>query len=160
MAPTRGPARSPARAAWSESWPTRRLIRLTTGAYSSSMGSSPTIFSCAAFRALPLLTKSIIRASTDEILSTEFRRAELGVHKTGGSTGVALTTYFDRDWIETRTADAMRSDQWAGLLPRHEGRFAVGQSPDSAIAEGAVARAAAGQVCLSRHHRPQRTEPV
>ena len=77
-------------------------------------GFEPVNFQLTAFRALPLLTKSIIRASTDEILSTEFKREELGMHKTGGSTGVALTTYFDRDWIETRTADAMRSDQWAG----------------------------------------------
>ena len=77
-------------------------------------GFEPENFQLPAFRALPLLTKSIIRASTDEILSTEFKRDDLGMHKTGGSTGVALTTYFDRDWIETRTADAMRSDQWAG----------------------------------------------
>lgn len=77
-------------------------------------GFEPKNFRLTAFRALPLLTKSIIRASTDEILSTEFKRSELGVHKTGGSTGVALTTYFDRNWIEVRTADAMRSDQWAG----------------------------------------------
>src|SRR6185312_6731026 len=76
-------------------------------------GFDPKNFQLHTFRALPLLTKSVIRASTDEILSTEFKRDELGMHKTGGSTGVALTTYFDRDWIETRTADAMRSDQWA-----------------------------------------------
>ena len=74
----------------------------------------PNNFHLAAFRALPLLTKSIIRASTDDILSREFKRGELGMHKTGGSTGVALTTYFDRRWSEVRTADAMRSDQWAG----------------------------------------------
>ena len=73
-------------------------------------------FDLTAFRSLPLLTKSIIRASTDIMLSQEFRRDELGHHKTGGSTGVALTTYFDRDWLEIRTADALRSDQWAGAF--------------------------------------------
>jgi phenylacetate-CoA ligase len=67
-----------------------------------------------AFGALPLLTKAAIRASTADILSREFTPQQLGQHKTGGSTGVALTTYFDRNWLETRTADAMRSDQWAG----------------------------------------------
>src|SRR4029077_13793695 len=77
-------------------------------------GFEPKSFQLAAFRALPLLTKSIIRASTDEILSTGFKRDDLGMHKTGGSTGVALTTYFDRDWVDVRTADALRSDQWAG----------------------------------------------
>jgi phenylacetate-CoA ligase len=76
----------------------------------------PQNFDPAAFRALPLLTKSIIRAATDELLSREFRREELGHHKTGGSTGVALTTYFDRDWLQIRTADALRSDQWAGAF--------------------------------------------
>jgi phenylacetate-CoA ligase len=76
----------------------------------------PDHFQLPAFKALPLLTKAIIRASTDEILSREFARSALGEHKTGGSTGVALTTYFDRDWLETRTADALRSDQWAGCF--------------------------------------------
>ena len=77
---------------------------------------NPQDFDPAAFRSLPLVTKSIIRASTDGMLSQEFRREELGHHKTGGSTGVALTTFFDRDWLEIRTADALRSDQWAGAF--------------------------------------------
>ena len=79
-------------------------------------GFDPAKFDLAAFSSLPLLTKSIIRASTDTLLSQAFRRDELGHHKTGGSTGVALTTYFDRDWLEIRTADALRSDQWAGAF--------------------------------------------
>lgn len=82
----------------------------------SERGFDPANFDIAAFSSLPLLTKSIIRASTDSLLSRAFRRDELGHHKTGGSTGVALTTYFDRDWLEIRTADAMRSDQWAGAF--------------------------------------------
>ena len=76
----------------------------------------PAHFEEAAFARLPLLTKSLIRSSTDELLSRQFTRAQLGEHKTGGSTGVALTTYFDRDWLEIRTADALRSDQWAGAF--------------------------------------------
>lgn len=68
------------------------------------------------FASLPVLTKALIRGSTDEILSREFKRGELGEHKTGGSTGVALNTYFDKDWLVTRTADYMRSDQWAGYF--------------------------------------------
>ena len=77
-------------------------------------GLDPANFSLAHFQQLPLLTKAIIRSSTEEILSREFPRPALGSHKTGGSTGVALTTYFDRQWLEPRTADAMRSNQWAG----------------------------------------------
>src|SRR4029077_7466185 len=70
----------------------------------------------AAFHSLPLLTKAIIRASTDDILSREFARSALGEHKTGGSTGVALTTYFDRNWEDAHHADSLRSDQWAGCF--------------------------------------------
>jgi phenylacetate-CoA ligase len=77
---------------------------------------NPDHFRLPAFQDLPLLTKSIIRASTDEILSREFARSALGQHKTGGSTGVALTTYFDRDWRELRAADVLRSNQWAGCF--------------------------------------------
>jgi phenylacetate-CoA ligase len=79
-------------------------------------GFDPAHFDVAAFSSLPLVTKTIIRASTDTMLSQEFQRDGLGHHKTGGSTGVALTTYFDRDWLEIRTADALRSDQWAGAF--------------------------------------------
>lgn len=73
-------------------------------------------FDPAAFGALPLLTKAIIRSSTDAILSREFRKEDLEAHKTGGSTGVALTTYFTRDWWDLRTAAALRADQWAGAF--------------------------------------------
>jgi phenylacetate-CoA ligase len=79
-------------------------------------GFDPNTFTLAQFAALPVLTKAIIRSSTDQILSTQFQRSQLGEHRTGGSTGVALTTYFDHDWLVTRTADYMRSDQWAGLF--------------------------------------------
>jgi len=77
-------------------------------------GFDPGNFTAAEFGALPLLTKAIIRSSTDEILSCEFPRSALGHHKTGGSTGVALTTYFDLAWREPRAADALRTNQWAG----------------------------------------------
>ena len=76
----------------------------------------PEHFDLKAFATLPLLTKSIIRSSTDEILSREFPREALGIHRTGGSTGVALTTYFDDDWRQIRAADALRADQWAGCF--------------------------------------------
>ena len=79
-------------------------------------GFDPERFRPADFEALPLLTKAIIRSSTDEMLSREFPRSALDVHRTGGSTGVALTAYFDPRWIEPRTADFLRSDQWAGCF--------------------------------------------
>jgi phenylacetate-CoA ligase len=76
----------------------------------------PENFGLAGFQALPLLTKSIIRGATDEMLSDGFPRSALLEHRTGGSTGVALKAYFDPGWIDPRTADAMRSDQWAGFF--------------------------------------------
>jgi phenylacetate-CoA ligase len=68
----------------------------------------------AQFRSLPLLTKRDIRENGDGLLSREFRREELEETKTGGSTGVALKLYFDRQCQELRNAAAMRSDRWAG----------------------------------------------
>ncbi len=68
------------------------------------------------FESLPVLTKAAIRGAGDELLSRAVPRAALGVHKTGGSTGVSLTTYFDPDWLELRSADALRSNRWAGYV--------------------------------------------
>ena len=79
-------------------------------------GFDPKNFDITAFTGLPLLTKAIIRESTEEILSREFTRDELGTHKTGGSTGVSLTTYFDQNWREVRAADTLRANQWAGFF--------------------------------------------
>jgi phenylacetate-CoA ligase len=79
-----------------------------------AQGFDPANYTLPEFQSLPLLTKAIIRSSTDEILSREFTRGELGVHRTGGSTGVALTTYFDQNWRDVRAADTLRADQWAG----------------------------------------------
>jgi len=76
----------------------------------------PSHFHVANFQALPLLTKTVIRQRTDDILSQEFQRGALLEHRTGGSTGVALTVYFDPEWINPRSADALRSDQWAGCF--------------------------------------------
>src|SRR6202050_4493896 len=76
----------------------------------------PADFSLEAFTALPLLTKAIIRSSTDDMLSDEFARSALGEHRTGGSTGVALTTYFDQDWLELRQAGEVRADSVGGYI--------------------------------------------
>jgi phenylacetate-CoA ligase len=82
----------------------------------AARGFDPASFRPAEFAALPLLTKAIIRGRTNEILSREFPRSALLEHRTGGSTGVALQVYFDPGWIDPRTADALRSDQWAGCF--------------------------------------------
>jgi phenylacetate-CoA ligase len=66
------------------------------------------------FRRLPLLRKKDIRDNTEGLISKDFRREDLVEAKTGGSTGTALTLFFDRRCQEMRNAAAMRSDQWAG----------------------------------------------
>lgn len=66
------------------------------------------------FYSLPLLTKSDIRENAEKILSDRFIKSNLIKAKTGGSTGHALTVYFDQKCQEMRNAAAMRSDRWAG----------------------------------------------
>lgn len=66
------------------------------------------------FRRLPILTKKDIRTYGNKLLSREFDKKDLVESKTGGSTGVALELYFDRQCQEKRNAAAMRSDRWAG----------------------------------------------
>lgn len=66
------------------------------------------------FRRLPLLSKLQIRENSAGLISDEHSRESLVESRTGGSTGVALTLYFDERCQELRNAAAMRSDQWAG----------------------------------------------
>ena len=66
------------------------------------------------FCRLPLLAKRDIRGNMEQLLSSEYRREDLVEAKTGGSTGSALTLYFDPQCQEMRNAAAMRSDRWAG----------------------------------------------
>ena len=65
------------------------------------------------FSKIPVLTKDLIRESTEQILNKEFSTEQLVVAKTGGSTGKALTIYFDKRWQEIRTADMLRGNSWA-----------------------------------------------
>lgn len=66
------------------------------------------------FAQIPVLTKKLIQDQGDRLLSREFRKEDLILAKTGGSTGKSLHVYSDRNWLEVRTADALRSNRWAG----------------------------------------------
>lgn len=66
------------------------------------------------FRRLPLLTKRDIRESGKQILSRVFQPEELVETCTGGSTGIALTLYLDKQCQQIRNAAAIRSNLWAG----------------------------------------------
>ena len=63
---------------------------------------------------LPLLTKTDVRENLDSILSGDFPREQLVPAKTGGSTGVALQVYCDRQGIEMRAGAALLADEWSG----------------------------------------------
>lgn len=63
---------------------------------------------------LPLLTKTDVRAHTDEIIASPWRRADLVPAKTGGSTGVALHVYCDPRGVQRRNGAALLTDVWSG----------------------------------------------
>lgn len=64
-------------------------------------------------RHLPLVSKRQLREETDRFLSNEPGGVVFEA-RTGGSTGRALTVFFDKRCQEFRNAAAMRSDRWAG----------------------------------------------
>lgn len=80
----------------------------------ASLGFSGVLRDWEDFRNLPFLTKRDIRDNERKLLSDAFRQENLVKAKTGGSTGTALTLYFDKQCQEIRNAVAMRSDRWAG----------------------------------------------
>lgn len=66
---------------------------------------------------LPILTKKEIRANTEEMISTGFKKECLLHFKTGGSTGKALDIFITDACSEQRNACARRHDRWAGWEP-------------------------------------------
>src|SRR5436190_12381905 len=84
------------------------------GARFAAAGFDGTLRDWESFRRLPLLSKQDIRANAERLLSDQFRRDQLVEARTGGSTGVALTVYFDERCQQMRNAAQMRSGRWAG----------------------------------------------
>lgn len=62
----------------------------------------------------PITTKQNIRDNADAFISDEFVREQLSTAKTGGSTGVSLHLFFDKECEEKRNAAALMADQWSG----------------------------------------------
>ena len=77
-------------------------------------GFDPVTGSLTEFAMLPLLEKQTVLADVDNLLVDGSVKASLVMAKTGGSTGQAVTVYFDTPWQQRRNADAMRADEWAG----------------------------------------------
>lgn len=69
------------------------------------------------FARLPLLPKEDVRHQLDRLISREFDRAALVSSKTGGSTGLSLTLYFDRRCQERRNAAQLHTNGWSGWRP-------------------------------------------
>lgn len=70
------------------------------------------IASCDDFRRIPFLEKKDVRAHQDRMFSDLHKKEDLVTAKTGGSTGVALKLFFDKECEERRNAAAIRSDRW------------------------------------------------
>jgi phenylacetate-CoA ligase len=77
-------------------------------------GVDPATLTVEGLTRLPVLTKRTIRDRTRDLIADGLRTEELLYHKTGGSTGVALQTFFEERWQERRNADAMRANEWSG----------------------------------------------
>jgi phenylacetate-CoA ligase len=74
----------------------------------------PPIRSLGDLAALPLVSKQDLRAHAGRFMSSNPGPGPLFEARTGGSTGRALTVFFDKRCQEFRNAAAMRSDRWAG----------------------------------------------
>ncbi|MCP4196966.1 MAG: phenylacetate--CoA ligase family protein [Proteobacteria bacterium] len=64
---------------------------------------------------LPILTKDIIRAEGDRMISSDYDKSRLVIRKTGGSTGEPLIFWIDRVSLERQMAVNLRSFRMLGL---------------------------------------------
>jgi phenylacetate-CoA ligase len=64
---------------------------------------------------LPILTKDIIRAEGDRMISSDYDKSRLVTRKTGGSTGEPLIFWIDRESLERQMAVNLRSFRLLGL---------------------------------------------
>jgi phenylacetate-CoA ligase len=69
------------------------------------------------FAALPVLTKDIVRARLRDLVRDDVPRDRLYVHHSGGSTGVPLSFYRDRDYIDASEAGVYRNLLQCGWKP-------------------------------------------
>jgi phenylacetate-CoA ligase len=73
------------------------------------------------FHHFPLLTKDDIRNNLEALISDEFDPSHLVRRRTGGSTGVPLQLYWDKNARALKEAIIRRHDRWAGFLPGEKG---------------------------------------
>lgn len=66
---------------------------------------------------LPVLTKDLVYANTDGIVSTGFNRADLQKFSSGGTTGQQTTMFIDNESFNIKLASAWRFEHWMGMTP-------------------------------------------
>ncbi len=66
------------------------------------------------FRAIPVLTKELLRSQAAQLVSDRFRDAYLHRKKTSGSTGVSVEVLVDEAAQQWKRACTLRSDEWSG----------------------------------------------
>jgi phenylacetate-CoA ligase len=81
------------------------------------------------FAALPVLTKDIVRARLKELVREDVPAARLRVHHSGGSTGVPLTFYRDREYLDASDAGTYRNLLQCGWRPGEMVAFFWGGNP-------------------------------
>ena len=75
------------------------------------------ITSLDAFAAIPVLTKDILRARRDDLVSSAYPRASLLVHNSGGSTGVPVSFFRDQSYLDASDAGTYRNLSQCGWRP-------------------------------------------
>jgi phenylacetate-CoA ligase len=63
---------------------------------------------------LPILTKEIIQNNFEDIYARNYSKADLISSATGGSTGIPMKFYIDRNWKACNAAAAYRAWSWSG----------------------------------------------
>ncbi len=105
-------------------WQSDRLARLLHHAYNTvpyyrrsfgAAGITPAdVCSVADLPRLPLLTKTIIQESADDLVSTQFPPKRRTANSTGGSTGSPVRFFQDQQQQDWATANKLRCNGWAG----------------------------------------------
>jgi phenylacetate-CoA ligase len=69
------------------------------------------------FARFPVLTKDDIRNNMDDLITGGYDKSRMRWKRTGGSTGVPLQLYWDREAMNLKHAVTYRHNSWAGYRP-------------------------------------------
>ncbi|UCD94162.1 MAG: phenylacetate--CoA ligase family protein [Candidatus Zixiibacteriota bacterium] len=69
------------------------------------------------FAGFPILAKDDIRNNTDDLITDGYEKSRMRWKRTGGSTGVPLQLYWDREAVNLKHAFTYRHNSWAGYRP-------------------------------------------